>query len=121
MRDCVALGNVAQNFIAVQLADNAQLRRRGNVRQDERKADLLQHAVRHRVVGFRFADDALQIESLVEVERRQAKEARAVAPYPADRRATSAGAYCRSRPGTRSLREECPMVLPSTHHASARL
>ena len=74
MRDCVALGNVAQNFIAVQLADNAQLRRRGNVRQDERKADLLQHAVRHPVVGFRFADDALQIESLIEVERRQAKD-----------------------------------------------
>ena len=52
------------------------------MRQDERKADLLQHAVRHRVVGFRFADDALQIESLIEVERRQAKEVRAVALTP---------------------------------------
>ena len=66
MCDCVALDNVAQNLISVQLADNTQFRRRGDVRQDERKADLLQHAVRHRVVGLRLADDALQIESLVE-------------------------------------------------------
>ena len=82
MRDCVALGNVAQDLIAVQLADNTQFRGCGNVRQSERKADLLQHAVCHRVVGLRLADDALQIESFVEIERRQAKEARAVALTP---------------------------------------
>ena len=49
------------------------------MRQDERKTDSLQHAVRHRVVGFRLANDTLQVESLVEVERRQAKEARSEA------------------------------------------
>ena len=68
MRDCVAFGNGAQDLIAIQLADNAQFRRCGNVRQDEWKADLLQHTVRHRVVGLRLADNALQIESLVEIE-----------------------------------------------------
>ena len=47
--------------------------------EDQRKADLLQHAVRHGVVGLRLADDPLQIESLVEVERRQAKETRTIA------------------------------------------
>ncbi len=49
------------------------------MRQDERKTDSLQHAVRHRIVGFRLADDTLETESLVEIERRQAKEARAIA------------------------------------------
>src|SRR5512133_2553147 len=82
MRDCVALGNVPEDLIAVQLADNAQFRRCSNVRQDEWKADFLQHAIRHGVVGLRLADDAFQIESLVEIERRQAKQARAVALTP---------------------------------------
>src|SRR5215813_8647950 len=79
MRDEVALGNVAKDLIAVQLADKAQFRRCGNVRQDEGKTDLLQHPVRHRVVGLGLTDDALQIEPLVEIERRQAKKARTVA------------------------------------------
>ena len=82
MRDCVALGNVAPDLIAVQLADNAQFRRCGNMRLDERKADLPQHAVCHRVIGLRLADDALQIESLVEIERRQTKQERAMALTP---------------------------------------
>src|SRR5436190_2051150 len=82
MRDCVALGNVAQDLVAVQLADKSQFRRRGNMRQDERKADLLQHPVRHRIVGLRLADDAFQIKSLVEVERRQAKKTRTVTLAP---------------------------------------
>ena len=64
----VALGNFAQDLIAVQLAHNAQFRGRGNVRQDERKAEFLQHMVRHWVIGLRLADDALQIESLVEID-----------------------------------------------------
>src|SRR5262245_31185651 len=38
--------------------------------------------VRHRVIGLRLADDALQIESLVEIERRQAKQTRAIALTP---------------------------------------
>src|ERR1700746_2754722 len=52
------------------------------MRLDERKADLLQHAVRHWVVGLRLADDALQIKSLVKIERRQTKQARAIALTP---------------------------------------
>src|SRR5437764_3078163 len=79
MCDCVALGYLAQNLIAIQLTDDAQVRRCGNVGQDERKADLLQHPVRHRVARHRLADDPFEIESLVKVEGRQAKEARAVA------------------------------------------
>jgi hypothetical protein len=82
MRDCVALSNVPEDLVAVQLADNAQFRRCSNVREDEWKADLLQHTIRHGVVGLRLTDDALQIESVVEIERRQAKQARAVALTP---------------------------------------
>jgi len=82
MRDRIALGYVAQDLITVQLADKGQFRPRGNVRQDERKADLLQHAIRHRVIGLGLADDSLEIETLVEIERGQAKEARAIAPTP---------------------------------------
>jgi hypothetical protein len=80
MRDRIALGYVAQDLIPVQLADEAQFRPCGNVRQDERKAYLLQHAVRHRVIGLKLADDALEVESLVEIQRRQAKQERAIAP-----------------------------------------
>src|SRR4029077_11931784 len=43
---------------------------------------LLQHAVRQGIVGFRLADDSLQGESLVEIERGQAKELRAIAFTP---------------------------------------
>jgi hypothetical protein len=82
MCDRVALGNGAQDLITVQLADEGQFRRCADVCEDERKADLLQQAVRHAVVGLRLADDPLQIESLVEIERGQAKEPRAMAPTP---------------------------------------
>ena len=82
MGEYVALGNVAENLIAVQLADEGQFRPCGNVSQNERKAYLLQHAVRHGIVGFRLADDSLQVESLVEIERGQAKELRAIAFTP---------------------------------------
>ncbi len=75
----VALSHAAKDLITVQFAYDAYLRRCGYMRQDEGKTDFLQHAVRHRVVGFRLANNTLQTESLVEVERRQAKEARAVA------------------------------------------
>jgi hypothetical protein len=79
MRSQVALRNIAKDLITVQFAHNAYLRGRGDMGQDKGKADFLQHAVRHWVVGFRLANDTLQIEALVKVDRRQAKEARAVA------------------------------------------
>src|SRR5947207_4772917 len=120
MRDCVALGNVAQDLVAVQLADKSQFRRRGNMRQDERKADLLQHPVRHRVVGLRLADDAFQIESLVEIERRQTKETRTVTLTP-QIGPPQVRCMLPKSPGTMSLSEECPMALPSIHHARTKL
>ena len=82
MRDQVVLGNIAQDLIAVQLANNAQFRRCGNVPQNQRKTDLRQHPVRHQIVALSLADDPLQIESVVEIDRRQAKEARAVTLTP---------------------------------------
>src|SRR6266480_1013072 len=75
----VALRDSAKDVIAIQFAYDAYLRRCGYMRKDEGKTDFLQQAVRHRVIGFRLANDTLQIEALVKVERRQAKEARAVA------------------------------------------
>ena len=79
MRVQVARRDIAKDLIAIQFADDAYLRRRCDMRQAEGKTDFLQHAVRHRVVGFRLANDTLQIEAFVKVERRQAKKARAVA------------------------------------------
>ena len=76
MRGRVALGNLALDLIAVQLADESQFRRHTNACEYERKADLLQQPVSHGVIGFGLTDDAFQIVSLVEIERRQAKEAR---------------------------------------------